>query len=125
MANVGDKARVTKGHPVGYEDIITRMFLATSGETIYQLGYEFVQCQRDEIEIIERTSDIQQYRIGDTVLYPCEKGAPPQECLVFQAHYATFGDTSKPTVMYYIRAGYADFRLVHPSELTPVTYSLF
>ena len=125
MISVGDKARITKGHSVGYEDTITRMFLATSGETIYQLGYDFVQCQRNEIDIIERTSDIQQYRIGDTVLYSCEKGEPPQECLVFQAHYATFGDASKPTVMYYIRAGYADFRIVFPSELTPVTYSLF
>ena len=118
MISVGDKARIIKGHSVGYEDTVTRMFLATS-------GYDFVQCQRDEIEIIERTSDIQQYRIGDTVLYPCEKGAPPQECLVFQAHYATFGDTSKPTVMYYIHAGYADFRIVFPGELTPITYSLF
>lgn len=32
MISVGDKARVTKGHPSGYEDTITRMFLAASGE---------------------------------------------------------------------------------------------
>ena len=51
MVSVGDKARVIKGYSIGYEDTITRMFLASSREVIYQLGYEFVQCQRDEIEI--------------------------------------------------------------------------
>lgn len=60
MISVGDKARIVKGHQIGYEDTITRMFLAASGETIYQLGYNFVQCQRDEFEVIERTTDVSQ-----------------------------------------------------------------
>ena len=126
MISVGDKARIVKGHQIGYEDTITRMFLAASGETIYQLGYNFVQCQRDEFEVIERATDVsQQYRIGDIVLYPCENGELQLECLVFEAQYATIGQSLEPAVMYYIRVGYADFRIVHPHELTLVTYSLF
>lgn len=67
MAFVGDKARVTKGHSVGHEDTITRMFLASSGNIVYQLGYNFVQCQRDEFEIIEHAKDVhQQYHVGET-----------------------------------------------------------
>ena len=126
MISVGDKARVTKGHPSGYEDTITRMFLAASGETIYQLDYDFVQCQRDEFEIIEPTTDIkQQYRVGETALYSCTPGEPPKECLVFEVQYDKVGSASVPPIMYYIRAGYADFRIVYPHELMPVTYSLF
>ena len=126
MANVGDKARVTKGHPIGYEDIITRIFLAASGETIYQLGYDFVQCQRDEFEIIDRTTEVkQQYRVGETVLYSGTPGEPPKECLVYEVQYDKVGRTSESLIMYFIRAGYADFRVVYPPELTPVTYSLF
>lgn len=124
MANVGDKARVTKGHPVGYEDIITRIFLAASGNVVYQLGYNFVQCLRDEFEVVEHTTDVQ-YRIGDTVLYSCEAGEPPRECPILEVKHMRGMGVSEPSVMYYIRAGYADFQLVHPSELTPVTYSLF
>ena len=126
MISVGDKASIIKGHSVGYEDTITRMFLATSGETIYQLGYDFVQCQRDEFEIIERAKDVrQQYRIGETALYSCKPGEPPKECLVFEAQYDKVGSASVSPIMYYIRAGYADFRIVFPDELMPVTYSLF
>lgn len=126
MISVGDKARIIKGHSVGYEDTITRMFLATSGETIYQLGYDFVQCQRDEFEIIEHAKDVhQQYHIGESVLYSCTPGEAPKECLVFEVQYDKVGSASVPPIMYYIRAGYADFRIVYPYELTPVTYSLF
>ena len=126
MVSVGDKARITKGHPIGYEDIITRIFLAASGETIYQLGYDFVQCQRDEFEIIECATDMhQQYHVGETVLYSCASGEPPQECLVYEVQYDKVGRTSEPPIMYFIRAGYADFRIVYPHELMPVTYSLF
>lgn len=50
MVSVGDKARITNGHPIGYEDTITKMFLAASGDVIYQLGYDFVQCMRDELK---------------------------------------------------------------------------
>lgn len=126
MISVGDKARITKGHPIGYEDTITRMFLAASGETIYQLGYDFVQCQRDEFEIIEHAKDVhQQHHVGESVLYSCTPGEPPKECLVFEVQYDKVRRTSEPPIMYYIRAGYADFRIVFPDELTPVTYSLF
>lgn len=126
MISVGDKARIIKGHPIGYEDTITRIFLAASGETIYQLGYDFVQCQRDEFEIIERAKDVrQQYRIGETALYSCKPGEPPKECLVFEAQYDKVGSASVSPIMYYIRAGCADFRIVFPDELMPVTYSLF
>ena len=126
MISVGDKARVIKGRPIGYEDTITRVFLAASGETIYQLGYDFVRCQRDEFEIIERAKDVrQQYRIGETALYSCKPGEPPKECLVFEAQYDKVGSASVSPIMYYIRAGCADFRIVFPDELMPVTYSLF
>ena len=126
MVSVGDKARITKGHPIGYEDTITRMFLATSGNIVYQLGYDFVQCQRDEFEIIEHAKDVhQQYHVGETVLYSRTPGEPPKECLVFEVQYDKVGSASVPPIMYYIRAGYADFRIVYPHELMPVTYSLF
>lgn len=126
MISVGDKARIIKGHPIGYEDTITRIFLAASGETICQLGYDFVQCQRDEFEIIEHAKDVkQQYHVGETVLYSCASGEPPKECLVFETQYDKVGSASVSPIMYYIRAGCADFRIVFPDELMPVTYSLF
>ena len=125
MVSVGDKARITKGHPAGYEDTITKMFLAASGDVIYQLGYDFVQCMRDEFEITERATDVhQQYHIGESVLYPCESCEPLRECLVFEAIYAP-KDKLRPSVLYHIRAGYADFRIVGQNDLTPVIYSLF
>ena len=124
MISVGDKARVTKGHPIGYEDIITRAYLAAGGGITYQLGYDFVQCRLGEFEIIERVSGTQ-YRVGDVVLYSRAPGEPPRECTVLEVQHKKGFGALEPSIAYYIRAGYADFRMVYPHELTPVTYSLF